>query len=130
MLPHGSTGRRENRGRGKKLTKGEPLREFLFRLALALGVWNVDDLAERIPMDLFWEWAAFYRLCPWGDDWRRTGRLATIVAAAAGAKVEGDLEERFMPGGGKYRGMNQTEIEMIEELKKIPQIRAQFDARR
>ena len=100
------------------------------RLALEMKEWDVDAFAERLPMHLFWEWAAMYRLAPWGDPRRRTGRLATIVAAAAGAKVEGELEERFMPGGGKYRGMNQTEIEMIEELKKIPQIKAQFDARR
>ncbi len=100
------------------------------RLALAMGVWDVDALAEKIPLHLMWEWMAYYQLAPWGDDWRRTGRLATIVAAAAGAKVEGELEERFLPGGGKYRGMNQTEVEMIEELKKIPAVKAQFDARR
>lgn len=100
------------------------------RLALEVGEWNVDALAEAIPMHLVWEWAAFYRLCPWGDEWRRSGRMTAVLAAAAGAKFEGELEERFMPGGGKYRGMNQTEIQMIEELKKIPAIKAQFDARR
>lgn len=85
-------------------------------------------------MPLFWEWCAYYRIAPWGDAWRRAGRLASHIAASSGAKVEGgeigDIEESFMPTGGKYRGMNQTEIEMLRELRKIPAIREQIDRRR
>jgi hypothetical protein len=103
--------------------------EFLHRLALEVGVWDVEDLARRISLPQLLRWVAFYRLSPFGDDWRRTGRLATIVAAAAGARVEGDLEERFLPGGGKYRGMSQTEIQMFEELQKVPELRSQMKRR-
>lgn len=95
------------------------MRLFLFRLALAIGEWDVDAMGA-MPMPLLAEWMAYWQVEPFGDEWRRTGRLATIVAAAAGAKVEGDLEEKFLPGGGIYRGMNQTEAQMLDEIRKIP----------
>jgi hypothetical protein len=96
------------------------VRAFLFRLALAVGEWDVDAIGSRIPMSLLVEWMAYWHVEPFGDDWRRSGRLATIVAAASGAKVEGELEEKFLPGGGIYRGMNQTEQQMLDEIRKIP----------
>jgi len=92
-------------------------------------VWDVDALANTIPMPLAVEWMAFWIRQPFGDDWRRTARLSSIVAAAAGAKSNGDLEERFLPTGGRYRGLNQTESEMLDELRKIPQFRDQLDNR-
>ena len=96
------------------------MRAFLFRLALAVGEWDVDAIGSRIPMSLLVEWMAYWHVEPFGDDWRRSGRLATIVAAASGEKVEGELEEKFLPGGGIYRGMNQTEQQMLDEIRKIP----------
>ena len=102
---------------------------MLFRLALKLGVWDVDALADSMPVELFKEWMAFYMIEPWGDEWRRTGRLTALMVAAAGAKVEGELEEKFLPGGGMYRGMNQTEAQMLDELRKIPIFREQIDGR-
>jgi len=86
-------------------------------------------MAAKMSMPLVVEWMAFYIRSPFGDEWRRTGRLAGIVAAAAGAKVDGDLEEHFLPTGGRYRGLNQTEAQMLDELRKIPQLRAQLDNR-
>ncbi len=106
------------------------MREFLFRLALQIGEWDVDSLAEQMPMPVFWEWVAYFRLHPFGDDWRRTARLATIVAAASGAKVDDTMEDKFIPGGGRFRGMSQTEIEMWEELRKVPGFKEQLDKRR
>lgn len=97
---------------------------------MQLGIWDVDLLAEQIPLPLFTEWLAFYRMSPWGDEWRRTGRLAKIIALANGAKGCDDLEDNFMPGGGRYRGMNQSEVEMLKELKKIPQVRERFEKER
>jgi hypothetical protein len=81
-------------------------------------------------MPLFWEWVAFYRISPWGDPWRRAGRHASIVAAAAGAKVESTFEDKFMPTGGKLRDMNQTEVEMLEKLRSIDAFREDIDRRR
>lgn len=102
---------------------------MLFRLALKLGVWDVDGLAEAMPLDVFTRWAAFYMVEPWGDEWRRTARLASVMVAAAGAKAEGELEEKFLPGGGVYRGMNETEAQLYDELKKIPELRERLEQR-
>ena len=85
-----------------------------------MGIWNVDELASQIPFPVFMEWVAFAQIEPFGDDWRRTGRLATVTAAAAGANSSGDLEEKFLPNGGVYRGKNQTEQQMLDEIRKIP----------
>jgi hypothetical protein len=102
---------------------------MLFRLAAKLGVWDVDGMAAQMPVGLFQEWMAFYMLEPFGDEWRRTGRLTALMAAAAGAKVDGELEEKFLPTGGIYRGMNQDEQQMLDELRKIPIFREQLDKR-
>jgi len=91
-----------------------------------------DAMAERMSLPLLMEWLAYYTVEPFGDEWRRSGRLAALVAASAGAKVDGDLEmeDLFMPTGGKYRGMNQTEAQMLEQLRKVPEMRQQIDRRR
>ena len=102
---------------------------MLFRLAAKLGIWDVDALAASMPLPLYQEWVAFYMLEPFGDEWRRTARLTSLMAAVAGAKVEGELEEKFVPTGGMYRGMNQTEAQMLDELRKVPQFRQQIDGR-
>ena len=105
---------------------------FLFRLALALGTWDVDGLAERMPMDLVREWRHFYDREPWGDDWRRSGRMVALLGAALGGKTGPDFETKFSP---TYREeepepiRQQTEAEMIAELKKIPAFAKQLEGR-
>lgn len=96
---------------------------------MKLGVWDVDTLASEMTMDAFQEWLAFYMVEPYGDEWRRTARLASVMVAAAGAKVDGDLEEKFLPGGGMYRGLNPDECNMLDELRKVPALREQLDRR-
>lgn len=91
----------------------------MFRLALAVGEWDVDSLARRMPCGLLAEWLAFYRLEPFGDDWRRTGRAATWQAAMAGVKLAAGFEDRFLPGGGKYRGMSAEEAHIHDQLAEI-----------
>ena len=100
---------------------------FLFRLAREMREIDPDALAERMPLPLLWEWIAYYQREPFGDEWRRTGRLAALVVASSGAKVDGEMEELFMPGGGIYRGMNQTEVQMLEELRKIPEFKERIE---
>ena len=109
--------------------RDEPEWEFLHRLALEMGIVDVVGMAEHIPAAAVASWLAFYRRNPFGDDWRRTGRLAMVVAQLAGAKVENDFEELFIPGGGRYRGMNEAEIAMAQNLRRIPAIREQLDRR-
>ena len=89
------------------------------RLALEVGEWDVDALAKKMTVQQMAEWAAFYKLSPWGDSWRRSGRMVAMIAAAFGAKPGEGFENKFMPGGGRYRGMNQSEAEMLDELRKV-----------
>lgn len=47
---------------------------FLYRLALQLGIWNVEDpggLAETMSVEQLYGWMAAYQLMPWGDEWLR-----------------------------------------------------------
>jgi hypothetical protein len=60
---------------------------------------------------------AFWRCEPFGDEWARAGKLAAVTAAATGATIDSDFEERFLPS---YRAPVQTEAEMIAVLKTIP----------
>lgn len=60
---------------------------------------------------------AYWRVEPFGDEWRMAGRSALTAAAGFGAKVQPDSEERFLPS---FRERPQTEFEMRAELMKIP----------
>lgn len=52
---------------------------FLFELALALGEWDVDGLAEAMPLPILWDWYAFWRMRPFGP--RQQDRRAAMVAS-------------------------------------------------
>lgn len=40
---------------------------------------TVRQLGEEMDSAEFTEWMAFYDLEPFGDDWRRTGQIASIL---------------------------------------------------
>lgn len=83
-------------------------------------------------MDVLREWRHFYDLEPWGDDWRRSGRVVALLGSALGAKLDDSFERRFLP---TYREEEpepvrpQTEEEMIAELRKIPAFAKQLEGR-
>lgn len=54
---------------------------FWFRLALALGM-SVAECQERVSPEEFWEWIAFYRYNPWGEERAdlRSGNIAALMA--------------------------------------------------
>lgn len=81
---------------------------------------DVDALAAALPLRVLKQWMAYWVVEPFGDEWARTGKLAAVVAASQGAKIEADFEERFLPS---YRPRVQTEAEMLAELMKIPGFR-------
>lgn len=63
-----------------------------------MGVWNVDDLAESMSVDLLYEWLAFYSLEPFGDEWLRHAIQCSQFYNAHRGK--GDMKRRpadFMP---------------------------------
>ena len=48
---------------------------FLYRLALKLGIANVQEWAEEITWEQTREWMAAFQLMPWGDEWLRDSVL-------------------------------------------------------
>jgi hypothetical protein len=99
------------------------VRLFLYRLADRKGIVDVEEWAKTLPLRVLKGWMAYWTVEPFGDEWARTGKLAAIVAASQGAKVDPDFEEKFLPS---YRAHQQTEEEMIAELRKIPAFAAQM----
>ena len=65
---------------------------------------------------------AYWRVEPFGDQWRRAGRAALV---ASGGKVEPEAEEKFLPS---YRARQMTEAEQIAELMSIPSFAEQLKA--
>lgn len=95
---------------------------FLYRLGLQVGVWDVEGWKKQITVRQIRKWMAAWRVEPFGDEWRRTGRAALMVS---GAKLDPETEDRFLPS---YREKPQTEEELIAELKKVPKFRKQLEA--
>jgi len=86
----------------------------------------VETLSEQISLRQLKWWAAYWMVEPFGDDWSRSGKLAAVMAAAQGAKVEPDFEEKFLPS---YRAPVQTEEQLKEQLRRIPFFAAQMEAK-
>jgi hypothetical protein len=103
----------------------QPEEVFLYRLAAELGIWDVEGWKQEITLEQLRRWIAFYRIEPFGNDWRRTARAAVSISAAFGAKVDETTEEKFLP---TYREEEhvQTEDEIRAELMKIPAFREQI----
>lgn len=93
----------------------------MYRLAATLGIWDVERWKDELTLDQLKRWLAFYGVEPFGNDWRRTARLAVTLANAFGAKVPSDAEELFIPGYDPSRP-TQTEEEMLRELAKLKNI--------
>lgn len=70
------------------------MRRFAFRLALALGIYNVDGMLENMPASLFNEWIAFFTLEPWG--WQQDEYHAALVASVT-ANTARDPKKRRKP---------------------------------
>ena len=100
------------------------MRLFLYRLAALHRVLDVEEWAKQIPLRVLRGWMAYWTIEPFGDEWARTGKLASVIAASNGAKVDPDFGEKFLPS---YRAPEQTREDMIEELRKIPAFAVQFE---
>lgn len=94
---------------------------FLYRLGLQVGIWNIDSWKKRITVRQIRLWMAFWRVEPFGDEWRRSGRAALMMT---GGKIEPGDEDKFLPS---YREKPQTEAELVAELKKIPGFKKQLE---
>jgi hypothetical protein len=90
---------------------------FIHRLALEMRIHDVEAWKRRLTVRQIRQWMAYWRVEPFGDQWRMAGRAALTAAAGFGAKVEADSEERFLPS---FREQPQTFEQMRAELMKIP----------
>lgn len=99
---------------------------FLYRLALELGIWDVEQtdrsLKNQISAEQLKRWIAYYRVEPFGQAWRRSARAAITIAAAFGAKLTTDAEDLFLPGYDPNQP-TQSESEMLAELAKLKALR-------
>lgn len=95
----------------------------MFDLALALGEWDVDLMARRMPLRLNNEWAAYFREQPL--PWKRDDMQAALMAMMFHNTIKGtfvkypkmlrmkDLMLRFE----RPRRRPQTEKEIYQDLK-------------
>lgn len=97
---------------------------FLYRLAIELGIWDVEAWKKKLTVRQMKLWMAAWRVSPFGDAWRMAARSAMVTAAAFGAKPDADAEERFLPS---YRERPQTLDDIRAELAKIPAFAKQME---
>jgi hypothetical protein len=85
---------------------------FLYRLALQLGIWNVEGpggLADQISWEQTVRWMAAFQLMPWGDEWLRDAVLMAQQFNANRPKGKPSMEPHdFMPV--PKRGQTQDEM--------------------
>jgi hypothetical protein len=95
-------------------------RLFYFRLAACLKM-PVGEMLARIDSSELCEWAAYYLIEPFGQEWAQTARAAATVAWVHGNK---DVEEQqFLPAGTGWRREKTveeilaTEVQSEEDMK-------------
>jgi hypothetical protein len=98
---------------------------MLYRLALEAGEINVEEeLKPRIKRSQLARWAAYYRVEPWGNPWRRAGRMTALIRAALGCRYDRGDEERFLPsyreGDESRPAVPQTDEEIEAALAALP----------
>ena len=98
---------------------------MLYRLALEAGEINVEEeLKPRIKRSQLARWAAYYRVEPWGNPWRRAGRATALIRAALGCRYDKGDEERFLPsyreGDESRPAVPQTDEEIAAALAALP----------
>ena len=95
---------------------------FLYRLALQLGIWNVEDpggLADQMSWKQTQGWMAAFQLMPWGDEWLRDAVLMTQTYNIHRPKGKPAMEPHdYMPVD--KRQQSQTPEQMLSLLSSIP----------
>ena len=95
---------------------------FMYRLALQLGEWNVEDpggLLDRMSWHQLQGWMAAFQLMPWGDEWLRDAVLMAQTYNVNRPKGKNAMDPHdFMPV--KKREKVQTPEQMFSLLAAIP----------
>lgn len=100
----------------------------MYRLALEMKIWNVEEWSRSITTSQLRWWLAYYRVEPFGQVWRRAARMVSMLGAFWTGKYSDEAEEAFLPTYRKDRV--QTEEEMLAELRKCPIFAQQMDERK
>lgn len=91
---------------------------FAHRLALAVGTWNVTQMRQEMPVDLWLDWREFYNREPFGA--LRDNRHAAIVAKAVyevnGVQING-------------RPVTLDDLLLVELKPKVPETKEQMRQR-
>lgn len=102
----------------------EPWTAFVYRLALAMHIWNVEAWLKDISLEQLKRWYAFYNREPWGDPWRMVGRAMSLVRNALGISYDDKDEERFRityrPGDEMRPVVPQSDAEIRRRLARMP----------
>ncbi len=90
---------------------------FLYRLALKLGIWDVERLADQMSVDQLYGWMGYYLLEPWGDEWLRDAvAIAQRYNANRGKRQPAKKPEEFLPVPKRA----QTPDQILATLNAIP----------
>lgn len=73
----------------------QPNRLFAYRLALALGLWDVDAMLEKMSPETFLEWKAYEYLEPFGFPRQDFCHAQIVQVASRGAYKMKDV--RYSP---------------------------------
>ena len=95
------------------------MRLFAYRLALALGIWDVRGMLEDMSCAQFMEWAEYHCAEPWGEERAdlRSAIAAWTTATAFGGRKSHVKVIDFMPKFGSKKPKRQTREEMQSFLK-------------
>lgn len=97
---------------------------FTYRLALELGIWNVEEFKRKISRRQLRRWLAFYLVEPWGQPWLLAGRQTALIRHAFTGKFDRHDEERFLityREGDEHRSkVPLTDEELAGKLAAIP----------
>lgn len=92
---------------------------FLYRLALRLGIWNVEGpggLADQMSWEQLVGWMAAFQLMPWGDEWLRDAVVMAQNYNANRPKGKPPMKvHEFMPVPQRA----QTQDEMMRILQSV-----------
>ena len=90
---------------------------FLYRLALKLGIWDVERLADEMSVDQLYGWMGYYLLEPWGDEWLRDAvAIAQRYNANRGKRQPVKKPGEFLPVPKRA----QTPDQILATLNAIP----------
>jgi hypothetical protein len=97
------------------------VRQFAYRLALALGEWDVDGLLRRMTWRQLRGWMAYYRTDPWGGerDDLHAGIVAATIANVYRGKARAYKPSDFMPQFQPRPRRTQTKDEALGVLMAI-----------